>query len=714
MLRVFFLLILCSPTIVQAQCPVVNLGSDTMICTGSSIILDAGNPGATYLWSDGSTSAQINPFFEGEYAVDVTLNGCTKSDTIYVQHGAIVYAEFSQTQTSSCSPLMVAFSQNSQTCSGSITSWNWDFGDGSSSTEINPVHPYAAPGNYLVKLLVTTSGGSSYTAQNNIVVTGSIGPALDLGGDVALCQGEQVTLDAGNPGSTYIWSNGATSATIDVFTAGKYSVAVSKNGCTVYDTVNVTVTPLLWNDFAFSKLADCSPVTYQFTDKSRTCNRTIETWFWEFGDGTFSNDQNPSHDYYNSGQYNVRLTITDNEGNTSRRTKKVTVAVTALNVNIGNDTTICMGSSVLLSAAQSGATYLWNTGATTASIPVNTQGTYSVAVTKNACTIKDTIRINTAISVAAGFSHNAGAACLPVRVQFNDSSKAFCNQQITSWLWEFGDGTVSTEQNPVHEYFTADSFLVKLTTTVSNGAQSTTTTKVAVANSIHVMNLSKRMVVCKEDSFQLDAGVNADEYHWTPAVHMDNAASATPKVKPVRNGWYKVDTKKCLTTVSDSIYVVVDSVSKPVITQEGNILRVKKGTAYEWYYENIRLPNGNGNNIRIDRNGYYRVKLYNQNGCSAFSDPTFFMPAPRKTDEADDIIVKCTPNPTTGPFNIILSEVPVKPLKMIIYDRYGRALLTVILTKHVTHVVLPNVSRGMYYAETTINNRKRVIPVVVQ
>src|SRR5688572_12218811 len=95
-------------------------------------------------------------------------------------------------------------------------------------------------------------------------------PMLDLGRDTSICSGTAITLDAGNPGSSFAWSDGSTSSYIDVTTSGTYHVAVTLNNCTVRDTVNVTVVPVLWNDFAFTRVADCSPVTYQFSDRSRT------------------------------------------------------------------------------------------------------------------------------------------------------------------------------------------------------------------------------------------------------------------------------------------------------------------------------------------------------------------------------------------------------------------------------------------------------------
>lgn len=64
--------------------PEVNLGSDTSICPGSALIIDATTPGATYLWSDDSSGPQLEVSAEGLYWVEVTVNGCSASDTIAI------------------------------------------------------------------------------------------------------------------------------------------------------------------------------------------------------------------------------------------------------------------------------------------------------------------------------------------------------------------------------------------------------------------------------------------------------------------------------------------------------------------------------------------------------------------------------------------------------------------------------------------------------
>ncbi|PXX90544.1 hypothetical protein DF185_23350, partial [Marinifilum breve] len=95
-------------------------------------------------------------------------------------------------------------------------------------------------GNYSV--VVTDANGCSATDDVNVTVHPN--PTVDLGADQETCAGNTITLDAGNSGSTYLWSNGSTTQTITVSTSGNYSVVVTDaNGCSATDDVNVTVHP---------------------------------------------------------------------------------------------------------------------------------------------------------------------------------------------------------------------------------------------------------------------------------------------------------------------------------------------------------------------------------------------------------------------------------------------------------------------------------------
>ena len=478
--------------------------------------------------------------------------------------------------------------------------------------------------------------------------------------------------------------------------------------------VNAQCSEPVWSDFTFQKISGCMPVKYKFTDHSTACESVITSWFWEFGDGTTSAEQHPEHSFTSQAQFNVKLTVTDGNGNTIRRSKKVKVVASTFSVNLGADTTICFGTSLSLDAGIAGATYLWSTGETSRQINVLDDGEYSVTVTSSGCVAKDTMRLLTSASVLNKWTYIKDTACLPVRVAFADSSIAFCGQNITAWHWDFGDGTFSMEQNPVHGFTTTDSFIVKLTVTATSGSSSTTTKKIGIGNTSHTVNIPSEMKVCTGESLQIDAGVPGGEYNWAPSFGVNDVHQREVTIKPMVNTWYYVEVKKCMLTVRDSVYIIVDSIDRPLMEQVGNNLTTGTAASYEWYLDGVAINGASGKELRIDRQGFYAVRTTNRSGCGRTSDPKFFMPYSGKEKGQDIIRIKCSPNPTNGRLSVLLSEVPAAPAKITVYDRFGLILFSTLATGNVNGIDLIKHSKGLYYVEVNINNKKNIVPVVLQ
>ncbi|PQL91553.1 PKD domain-containing protein [Apibacter adventoris] len=118
---------------------------------------------------------------------------------------------------------------------------NWDFGDGNTVINNNtPIHTFSTFGTYLVK--VTLKYKDQYENEQNITFDKTITihpkPSVNLGPDKILCEGASLTLDAGNPGASYLWSTGETTQTINVIKSGSYSVTVTDyNNCSVSSSV---------------------------------------------------------------------------------------------------------------------------------------------------------------------------------------------------------------------------------------------------------------------------------------------------------------------------------------------------------------------------------------------------------------------------------------------------------------------------------------------
>jgi PKD repeat protein len=691
----------------------IYLGADTTICSGASIILNASTPGATYLWNDGSTTSSIETFFEGEYYVEVTKDGCTDKDTIYVTVGSLLAADFSWSSVAGCSPIPAEFTDLSQSCSGSITEWSWDFGDGNFSTERNPVHNYSAPGDYTAVLTVKNSMGSMTSQSYTITIEGQVSPTLDLGADFSLCNGSTTTLHAGNAGATYAWSTGDITESIIATPGNKYTVTVSKDGCSVTDSVIIAEVPILNAEFTVQKNTSCFPIKIKFTDVSQHCGGNIIAWAWDFGDGNFSNDQSPEHSYTTAGDFLVTLAVVRAGGQFDDTSVMVHVEPLNMTVNLGADTTICEGGNLTLDAGNSGAAYLWSTGATTQQIVATTEGEYSVTINFEGCEIKDTVIVQQKPAIDGNYTYTVGEACLPVAVNFTDKSVLDCNQTVSSWFWEFGDGTTSAEKNPVHHFNATGDYAVKLTVTASGGSVSTLSKMVTIGNTVHTLNLQDEYKICKGGSVQLDAGISDAQYNWWPASGVSNASIQNPQVSPPASGYYYVDVTKCMVTVRDSVLILLDSLGRPVIVQEGNILRSSTAASYQWYREGVAVTGATSKTIKADRRGYYTVKTYNSTGCEKESASFFFLPVSGK-EKGGDVRIKCSPNPTSGIINIVLSEIPQKPAKATVYDLRGNKLLSAQVKDNVNPINAFKLAKGMYMVEVIFDGKRTIVPVVIQ
>jgi len=135
-----------------------------------------------------------------------------------------------------------AFNLNCSDFPDFIESMNWDFGDGQSSTEINPDHTYAEDGLYQVELIVHKTDDCTDTIVKTVTIKAK--PIVDLGNDTIVIGCSSITLDAGNPGSDYSWSTGQISQTIELkelIADTTVWVVVDRNGCLSGDTISIGI-----------------------------------------------------------------------------------------------------------------------------------------------------------------------------------------------------------------------------------------------------------------------------------------------------------------------------------------------------------------------------------------------------------------------------------------------------------------------------------------
>jgi GEVED domain/Secretion system C-terminal sorting domain len=208
--------------------PVVVLGADTAQC-GGSVVLNAGNAGATFMWSTGGPAQTETVSTSGSYSVMVTdSNNCSSSDTISVTINALP---------------VVALGADTLNCNGAAITL--DAGNAGASylwSDTTTAQTNTVTVSGLYSVMVTDSNGCM--SSDTIQVSISNGVAVALGADTTVCGGP-VVLDAGNAGSTYLWSDSTSTQTNTVSASGSYSVMVTDaNGCMGNDTISIVINAL--------------------------------------------------------------------------------------------------------------------------------------------------------------------------------------------------------------------------------------------------------------------------------------------------------------------------------------------------------------------------------------------------------------------------------------------------------------------------------------
>ncbi|WP_052958646.1 PKD domain-containing protein [Maribacter thermophilus] len=408
----------------------------TVQFTGSASTDDK-NDIVGYLWDfgNGDSSTEVNPQYDfttgGPYAVTLTVtdgDGYTDtSDAILITVNGTPESVASSDITSGNTPLLVNFTGDQSSDDNGIIGYLWNFGDGNTSSEINPSHTFNNPGEYEVELTVTDAGGLSDTSTLTITVNGAPYASIiadNTGGEAPVevnFDGSSSTDDVGIVSYLWDFGDGASSTeqspTHTFTTPGVYEVVliVTDEGG-LEDTATTTITVVDVNEAPVA-VADANiqsgvaPVEIIFNGDQSTDDVGIVTYSWDFGDGTSDSGDSPAHTYTQPGVYEVVLTVTDSAGLMDSDSITITV--------VDNEAPIAIVSADV------------------------TEGEAPLLVTFTGDQSTDDVG-------------------------------------IVSYNWDFGDGVTSSDANPEHTFDVIGTYDVILTVTDDAGLQSTASVAITV------------------------------------------------------------------------------------------------------------------------------------------------------------------------------------------------------------------------------------------
>ena len=411
----------------------------------------------------------------------------------------------------------------------------------------------------------------------------------------------------------------------------------SSNGCVDTASQSVTVLPPPVAAFNISS-PDCETKSIMFTDMSTSTSGTLTKWTWDFADGTpliVKNSSAPfTHIFAKAGSYNVALTVTTNDGcNSSVVTKTVTVNPLPFvdfslpKTCLPNAAALFNDQSTIADGSAGQFTYLWNFGdpnsgsanSSTQKNPVHIYsaiGPYNVMLqvtSINGC-IKDSVKVYNDIhpQPKAKFVINPPAVCVGTPVIFTDQSNGI-DGSVQQYNWKFGDGGISSQQNPNYTYRTAGTFDATLSIVNSQGCVSDTFTQSVLIHPYPVVNAGPDRQVLEGGTITLEPVVTGSnlQYLWTPNLYLSSNTVLNPVVSGVNDITYTLSVTGiggC--TAKDQVFVKV--LKFPVIP-------------------NTFTPNGDGINDswviqNLETYPDARVQVFNRYGQLVFESKGYPQP----------------------------------------------------------------------------------------
>ena len=444
--------------------PAVNLGNDSTLCSGQSILLDASSTGASYLWADGSTTALKTVNTAGTYSVTVSKNGCSSTDGIVIDYVSLASLNLGS-DTSICNGNSIILD-----ATDTLSSYLWSDGTTGPTLTVNQTGTYSVEVNHFCGIVKDTV---------NIVVIPL--PSVYLGNDTTLCTGQSVLLDASLSGATYLWHDGTTGPTYTIDAYGLYSVAVSKNGCSKTDQLVASYLSL--------PMVDLGPdiITCQGNAITLDATNTSVSYLWSTGATTATLPVNSTGTYYVDVSHYCGIV---------QDTINVTVHPLPI-VDLGNDTTLCTGQTQTLDATLPGATYLWQDGSTNGQFLASLAGAYTVTVTKNGCSTTDDIIVSyiSPASVDLGADQNL---CQGNAITLDATNTA------VSYLWSTGATTATLPVNTTGTYWVDVSHYCGIVQDTIN----------VTVHPLPIVDLGNDTTLCTGQTHTLDATLTGATYLW--------------------------------------------------------------------------------------------------------------------------------------------------------------------------------------------------------
>lgn len=586
-----------------------------------------------------ATSNQQNPTVvystPGTYNVTLTVTNLVASSTVTKTAYITVLPTPVPGFTWVNGGLSVLFTNTSM----NATSYFWDFGDGTNSTQVNPTHNYSQDGFYTVSLSATGACGTEVFVMTIPVfnIPNANFTASPASGCAPLSVG---FVDLSSPNSmTWSWSfpggNPSSSSqqfpTVQYSTTGTYNVSltVTNPAGTDTETKNGFITVGGVPTVNFTSVVNGSTVAFTSTATNPPGSGTL-LYSWDFGDGGTSTLANPSHTYTAGGTFTVILTVTNNCGN-AVKTNTVTILIPPVAGFNATNTSGCAPLTVQYTSTSNGAsTYAWTflggtpstSTAQNPSVVYNSPGTYSATLIVTNPAGSDTITQTNIVTVS-----NTATASFTNSINGTTATFTNTSTNATSYAWNFGDGGTSTATNPTHTYATDGAYTVVLSATNTCGTVTASQTVTIVTPPTAGFS-ANNTTGCAPFTVQFNnqSSANATTYAWTfPGGTPSTSTAASPSVTYSTPGTYTVtltvSNSAGSNTSTQTNYITVNTTPTAGFTSSVNGTNATftntstNATSYSWNFGDGGNSTAANPTHNYATDGVYTVVLSATNGC---------------------------------------------------------------------------------------------------
>ncbi len=448
--------------------------------TGSATVSAAGGtPTYTYNWNTGATTIGVTGLTAGTYSVIVSdNNGCSSTQSVIITQPATVLTSTVSSQ-SNVNCFGSATGSATVTGAGGIPAYTYNWSSGQTTSAITGL----AAGTYNVTV---TDVNGCLSTQSVIITQPVASLTITSGSTNAACGSSNgtvsITATGGTPTYIYNWSTGQTTTTVTGLTAGTYTIITTdNNGCSQTATVIVPGSP--------------GPSITGKSSTNVTCNglnNGTATLSVSSGTAPYIYTWNPNVTTKNSitglSPATYTVVVSDSAGCKDSTVITITQPLPLIFTLSTSNVTVCAGQSLtILTSPPSGGTapftFNWLPNGPVVSPLVPTTYTVTVKDSKGCVSLAETILITPLPAPIASFDTLSSGIFHQIYA-FTDISTG----GIT-WYWDFGDGTTSTVENPIHTYPNAGTYIITQIVTGPSGCADTVTKVIVIRPNILIPNV---------------------------------------------------------------------------------------------------------------------------------------------------------------------------------------------------------------------------------